>query len=117
MLDVLLAVFLFSLGFATLYGLYERALAEAHQSLSLMEAANLAQMKMEQLAAQSWRDNIDAQRCLPGRTVEGNEGNLQWRIDSNWEDIPQLLRVKVNVHWIERETSEYYQIESLFEVE
>ncbi|WP_088226375.1 hypothetical protein [Desulfosporosinus sp. FKB] len=116
-MDVLLAVFLFSLGFAALYGLYERALVEAHQSLSLMEAANLAQKKMEQLAAQSWRDNIDAQRCLPGGIVEGNEGNFQWRIDSNWDDIPQLLRVKVNVHWIERGTSEYYQIESLFEVE
>jgi hypothetical protein len=117
LLDVLLAIFLFSLGFAVLYGLSEGALVEKRQASSLMEAANLAQKEMDQLAAHSWKENINHQACIPGGTVEGIEGNYRWLISSDWDDIPQLLRVSIEVHWIERGTFAVYKLESLFEVE
>ncbi|WP_242833072.1 hypothetical protein [Desulfosporosinus acidiphilus] len=112
-----MAVFLFSLGFAVLYGLYEEALAETHQSAYLLGAANLAQKRLDQLAARSWKDNINQRVCLPGETVEGDEGTFHWLIYSNWDHVPQLLRVKVEVRWVDRGSPENYQIESLFQVE
>ena len=117
LLDVLLAVFLFSLGFAALYGLSEGALNETREAASLAAAANLAQSRMEELAAHGWRETINSQACIPGGTVEGSEGAFHWIIRANWDDIPQLLRVNVEVRWFEQGVPVSYQIESLFEVD
>lgn len=114
---MLLAVFLFSLGFAVLFGLTEGAVFEARQASTLLEGANLAQEKLELLAAQTWRDNIARQACIPGGTVDGNEGEFQWLIHSEWGDIPELLRVSVEVSWIERGNPHLYKLESLYAVE
>ena len=115
--DVLLALFLFSLGFAVLFGLTEGAITEARQAATLMEGANLAQEKMEQLAARFWNDNIARQACLPGGTVEGDEGKFHWLIVSSWDDIPQLLRVSVEVLWTEKGNPHQYKLESLYETD
>lgn len=117
LLDVLLAVFLFSLGFAVLFGLTEGAVSEARQAATLMEGANLAQKKIDQLAVHAWDDNIARQVCIPGGTVEGNEGNFHWLIVSNWDDLPQLLRVRVEVRWSEQGYPANYKLESLYAVE
>lgn len=115
--DVLLALFLFSLGFAVLFGLTEGAVSEARQASTLMEGANLAQEIMDRLAVRKWSDNITRQDCLPGGTVEGNEGKFHWLIVSNWEDIPQLLRVRVEIRWAEQGNFAWYKLESLYAVE
>jgi len=115
--DVLLALFLFSLGFAVLFGLTESAVSEARQATTLMEGANLAQEKMEQLAVHDWRDNIARQACIPGGTVEGNEDRFHWLIHSEWDDLPQLLRISVEVSWTERGNPFQYKLESLYAVE
>lgn len=115
--DVLLALFLFSLGFAALWGLTEDAISESQQASSLLEGANLAQKKLDQLAVHSWSENFACRACLPGGTVEGDEGRFRWRIVSNWDDIPQLLRVSVEVHWTERGNPVSYSLESLYAVE
>jgi len=115
--DVLLGLFIFSLGFAVLFSLTEGAISEAQQASTLMEGTNLAQKKMDQLAVRNWRDNIARQACIPGGTVEGNEGKFHWIIHSEWEDIPQLLRVSVEVRWIERGNPSGYILESLYAVQ
>ena len=115
--DVLLALFLFSLGFAVLFGLTEGAVSEARQASTLMEGANLAQEIMDRLAVQTWSENIASQACIPGGTVEGHEGEFGWLIHSEWEDIPQLLRVSVEVRWVERGNHPWYKLESLYAVE
>lgn len=115
--DVLLALFLFSLGFAMIFGLTEGTISEARQATTLMEGANLAQKKMDQLAAHAWRDNIAQQACIPGGTVEGQEGIFRWMIHSEWEDCPQLMRVSVEVRWTERGNPYQYKLESLYAVE
>ncbi|HUX46877.1 MAG TPA: hypothetical protein VMV58_02600 [Desulfosporosinus sp.] len=117
LLDVLLALFLFSLGFAVLFGLTEGAVSEARQASTLMEGANLAQKKLEQLAVNAWSDNIARQACIPGGTVEGNEGRFHWLIHSEWGDIPELLRVSVEVRWTERGNPYQYKLETLYAVE
>jgi hypothetical protein len=115
--DVLLALFLFSSGFAVLFGLTEGAVSEARQASTLMEGGNLAQKKLEQLAVHAWNDNIARQACIPGGTVEGHEGKFHWLIRSDWEDIPKLLRVSVEVRWTERGNPYQYKLESLYAVE
>ncbi len=115
--DVLLALFLFSLGFAVLFGLTEGGVSEARQATTLMEGANLAQKKMDQLAVHAWSDNIARQACIPGGTVEGQDGKFHWLIVSDWGDIPQLLRVSIEVRWMERGNPYQYELESLYAVE
>ena len=117
LLDVLLAVFLLSLGFAVLYGLTEGAVYEARQAADLIEGANLAQEKMERLAVHSWRENITSQACIPGGTMEGHEGKFRWLIHSQWGEIPKILRVSVEVRWIERGSPYQFKLESLYAVE
>jgi len=114
---VLLALFLFSIGFAVLFGLTEGAAAESRQAANLLEGANLAQKKMDQLAVHIWTDNIAQLACLPGGKVEGNEGKFHWLIESDWDDVPQLLRVSVEVRWTERGNPASYMLETLYEVE
>ena len=117
MFDGLLALFLFSLGFAVLFGLTESAVAESRQASTLMEGANLAQKIMDQLANHDWRDNLAQQACIPGGTVEGHEGKYKWIIRSDWDDIPQLLRVSVEVFWQDQRNYSRYKLESLYAVE
>lgn len=115
--DVLFALFLFSLGFAVLFGLTEGAVSEARQASTLMEGANLAQEIMDRLAVQIWSENIATQACIPGGTVVGHDGKFLWKIHSEWGDIPELLSVNVEVKWTERGNPYQYRLESLYAVE
>ena len=115
--DVLLAVFMFSLGFAGIYGLTESAVAEARQAADLLEAANLAQKTMDSLTVRGWPENIAAGVCLPGSIVTKQEGKFRCQISTVWDEVPQLLRVSVDVHWLERGTPIIYKLESLYAVE
>ncbi|WP_338031871.1 hypothetical protein [Desulfosporosinus fructosivorans] len=110
-------MFLLSLGFAVLFGLTEGAISEARQASYLMEGTNLAQKKMEQLAAHTWSRNFAQQACIPGGTVEGNEGEFHWLVHSEWGEIPQLLKVRVEVSWTQRGNPYQYILESLYAVE
>ena len=116
MFDVLLGLFLFSLGFAAVFGLTEGAVSEARQASTLMEGANLAQEKLEQMALHAWSENIASQACIPGGTVKGNEGKFHWLIRSEWGDIPQIIRVNIEVRWTERGNPYQYNLESLYAV-
>ncbi|AGA69878.1 hypothetical protein Desdi_2454 [Desulfitobacterium dichloroeliminans LMG P-21439] len=114
LLDVVLALFLFTLGFAALYGLSESAIKEAEQALRITEAANKAQSILESLAGDSWRDNINAGRCLPGGEVEGWEGIFRWTIDADWELPEELIRVRVEIAWLEQGSVRVYCLENLY---
>lgn len=117
LLDALMAIFLFGLGFAVLFGLTESALAEATQAENLTQAANIAQEKIEALHGRSWLDNFVQGACLPGQVVEGDEGRFRWRVFSEWEELPDTLHVKVEVLWPEGRTKRTYQLESVYHVE
>jgi Tfp pilus assembly protein PilV len=117
LLDVVFALFLFSLGFAALYGLTEGATQEAQQVINLTEAANFAQDLIEDLAAQPWTDNLLKGRCKPGETVEGQKGRFQWKLFSEWDTPGELLRVQVEVSWKEKGKTQKYSLETLFAIQ
>lgn len=112
--DVLLAVFLFTLGFTVLYGLTEGAYQETQRAANLTEAANLAQAKLDQLAAHEWQENIAAGKCIPGSSVEGKDGKYSWAVNAQWEVLPNLLKVRVTVQWQENGGPRSYSLESVF---
>ncbi|MCO1600076.1 hypothetical protein [Desulfosporosinus nitroreducens] len=115
--DVLFALFLFSLGFGVLFELTVGALSESRRATTLMEGANLAQATMDHLAVHNWSDNIADRNCIPGRAIEGTDGKFRWIICSEWHDTPQLLKVSVEVIWMERGNPYQYKLESLYAVE
>lgn len=115
--DVLLALFLFSVGFAALFSLTEGAFSEARQAAGLLEGANLAQEMMDGLTVRGWRENIASGDCLPGGAITGQGGSYHWTIRTEWEDIPNLLRVTIDVSWSERGKISSYKLESLYVVE
>lgn len=117
LLDVVLGLFLFTLGFVALFGLSEGALGEAEQALRLTEAANHAQNIMEFLAAEAWQDNIQEGRCIPGGTVEGQEGLFYWKVNSAWDIPGELLKVKVEISWLEQGRMQSYELESLYAIQ
>ena len=117
LLDVLLALFLFTLGFVALYGLSESALGEAEQALNLTQAANCAQNVMESLTAEPWMDNINKGQLIPGGEVVGQEGLFHWRVYSDWDIPNELLRVRVEVSWLEQQRVQSYELESLYAIQ
>ncbi len=117
LLDVVFALFLFTLGFTALYGLTEGAIQEAQQVINLTEAANYAQDLIEDLAAQPWTDNLQKGRCKPGETVEGQKGRFQWKLFSEWDTPGELLRVQVEVSWKEKGKTQKYSLETLFAIQ
>jgi hypothetical protein len=116
LLDVVFALFLFTLGFVALYGLTEGATREAQQVINLTEAANHAQDLMEELSAHSWTDNLAIGRCIPGETVEGQKGRFQWKIFSKWNNPGELLSVEVEILWKEQGKIQNYTLITLFSV-
>lgn len=116
LLDVVFALFLFTLGFAALYGLTEGATQEAQQVSNLTEAANHAQYVMEDLAAHPWAENFAEGRCTPGETVEGQKGRLHWKVVSEWETPGELLSVQVEVSWQEKRKTQKYSLDTLFSI-
>ncbi|MHB1653762.1 MAG: hypothetical protein ACYCVD_15000 [Desulfitobacteriaceae bacterium] len=115
--DALLAIFLFSFGFAALYGLTEGTLWTTRQAAYLTEGANYAQKHLESLAAHKWEDNLAQGKCIPGGLVEGDDGNFHWLIRSDWDPLPDLLRISVEVRWLEDSHLRSYLLESAYHVE
>lgn len=117
LLDVLLGLFLFFLGFGVLFELTIEALSQTSQAVSLLEGANLAQETMDKLSSRAWRENIACGDCLPGRVIARSNDKFSWRIYSEWQEAPYLLKVSVEVNWTERGIPYSYKLESLYAVE
>lgn len=117
LLDVLIALLIFSMGFAVLYGLTENALAEVQQATNLMQAANIAQKHLDQLANHSWEENIVQGSCVPGSVLEGDEGRFHWLLRADWDTFTNLLRVNIKIRWLEQGKSRNYYLESLYHVD
>lgn len=114
LVDVLLALFLFTLGFASVYGLSTGALKEGEEALRITEGANIAQNIMESLASEDWDVNLATGKCIPGGVVQGEEGFFQWEITAEWIIPERLLQVNVKTAWPERGKTQKYSLSSMF---
>ncbi len=114
LVDVLLALFLFTLGFASVYGLSAGALKEGEEALRITEGANMAQSLMESLANEDWNVNLATGKCIPDGAVQGKEGLFQWKITAEWVIPERLLQVNVDITWPERRKNQNYSLSSMF---
>jgi len=112
-----MGIFLFSIGFAGLYGLTEAAVQQTQEGKNLIEAANLAQSIMDELANQGWGDKLAAGLYVPGNPVEGESGIFHWTVTTEWDGVPSLLRVNVEVSWPESGGSQSVVLRGMFDVE
>lgn len=117
LLDVLMAIFLFAIGFLVLYGLVEGAIRETQQAANLNQAANIAQGVLEDLNSRPWPENLAEGACVPGGLVEGQEGNYRWSLQTNWDTLPTLLRLNLEINWQDQGQIRKYSLESLYNVE
>lgn len=116
LMDVLTALFLLSLGFAAFLGMNEGAVSETNQAANLCQAANIAQSKMEELAAGSWQENMDEGLCVPGEEVQGTEGKFRWTVDTDWGSPAAIIDVRISVEWLEQGQNRKYVLESMYDV-
>lgn len=114
LLDVLLALFLFSISFPALFGLTETTNFENQQASNLSQAMNIAQKSMERLAGGSWTENIANSGCILGGVVVGREGLFGWTISAEWDTFPDLLKIETEVKWLERGKIRSYRLGSLY---
>jgi Tfp pilus assembly protein PilV len=117
LLDVVFALFLFTFGFVTFYGLTQGAIQENQEVFNLTEAANFAQNLMEELSAHPWSENLSQGKCIPGENVEGQDGRFQWKVNSEWEVPNELLKVQITVYWKEKGKVQNYSLDTLFSVQ
>lgn len=117
LVDVLIALFLWTTGFSALYGLTEGAIQNSREALVMTEAANLAQGKMEQLSARPWTQNFAEGRCIPGSEVKGSDQGLQWSVQAEWESNNVLLKVTTQVTWLKKGIPAAYTLTTLFFVQ
>ena len=117
LLDALTGLCIFSFGFAIYYGLIESAEQQRIDAQHYLEAANLAQNKMELLVHASRTETLIPEYCLPGQVISGKEGKYDWEVWSRWESPPSLLSVEVRIHWAQEDVMKEYSLESLFYVE
>jgi hypothetical protein len=115
--DVLMALFLFSLGFAAIFALDEAAIRETREAITLNQAVNLAETTLEKLAADSWRENILSGACVPGGRIQGSEDGFRWTFEADWTGPAGLLRVCLSVEWQEDGKSKIYVLESLYDAD
>ncbi|MHB8124040.1 MAG: type IV pilus modification PilV family protein [Desulfitobacteriaceae bacterium] len=117
LLDVLMALFLFSISFAVLFGLTETTNIENQQSANLTQAMNIAQKSIERLAGRSWAENIANRECIPGGAVVGSEGLFDWTLYAEWDVFPELLEIQTEVKWLEKGKIRSYRLGSLYHVD
>ena len=117
LLDVLMALFIFSISLPVIFSLTETTNFENQQVTNLTQAMIVAQRSMDRLAGRSCPENIANGDCIPGSIVEGNEGLFDWTVYAEWDDFPVLLEIETEVKWLEKGTIRSYRLGSLYYVD
>ncbi len=117
LLDVLMALFLFSISFPVIFSLTETTNFQNQQVTNLTQAMIMAQRSMDRLAGRSWTENIANGECIPGGIVEGNEGFFDWAVYAQWDNYPVLLEIETEVKWLEKGKIRSYRLGSLYHVD
>lgn len=117
LVDVLMALFLFSIGFSVVYSLTETAVSENQQAANLTQAMSIAQKTMDRLAVRPWSENLAEGECIPGETVTGCEGLFDWTLYAEWDEYPELLNIEMEVEWLEKGDARSYHLGSVYYVD
>jgi len=109
-LDVLLGIVIFGLGFAAAWKMNISALLMDGQTDNLFQAINLAESTIEELHSDLLDDNGLAD-LYSMREIREQIGRFSRTIRADWETT-DLLLIQVEIEWVERECSKKYCLES-----
>ncbi|HHV63647.1 MAG TPA: hypothetical protein GXX46_01000 [Peptococcaceae bacterium] len=115
LLDILVGLFIFGLGFAVILGVINTAALANGQSSNYLQAVNLGTSAMDEILAKLKEDNSFRYAYL-GVVQKEKVGNYWRTIKMEWDSI-DLLLITVRVEWMERGEGRDYYLESLFYVQ
>jgi hypothetical protein len=114
LLDILMGLFIFGLGFTVILGLMQTAALGGAQAHNLLEAVNVATSALEETTG-SIMANPDAAYAFLDQGVKGQTGLFRKTVTAHWEQN-DLLRITVEINWAELGQSRNYRLESLVSV-
>lgn len=111
MLDVLIGLFIFSLGFAVMLALINTAYIKNSHTDHTLQAVNLASSTVEEITAVLLDDPSAVYRYLSG-TTRDESGLFTRMVCCEW-DSPNLLKITVKISWTELEDQKEYKLSYL----
>lgn len=112
MLDIVLGLFIFGMGFAAVWGLNTAAVIGSAQLDSSLKAINLASSTVDELYCRFGDDRAYIDYYC---SVEVNDRveRFDRSITAQWETM-DLLLLTVEIRWLERGVSKDYSLESYY---
>ena len=115
MLDILLGLFLFSIGFAVVWGLNTSSVFKSAQMEKSLQAINLAASTIDELHTVFKQDRARISNYT-SLDVEDKQGAFYRVIRAEWVS-KDLLLLAVEVRWTDRSTEKQYYLESYYYAE
>ena len=109
-LDILLGIVIFSLGFAAAWKINISALMIGGQTDNLFQAINLAESAIEELHS-NFQEDSGLADLYALREIREQKGRFIRTIRADWETT-DLLLIQIEIEWVEREGSKKYCLES-----
>ncbi|NLI91854.1 MAG: hypothetical protein GX434_06480 [Peptococcaceae bacterium] len=115
LLEILMGLFLFGLGFTVILGLIQTVALANGQAHNLLEAVNLAGSTTEEITYHIKQDRLNTYSYLSGELCD-QAGMFRRTIRTKW-DSPDVIWISVEIQWTELGEHRNYSLESLLMVE
>ncbi len=115
LLDILIGLFIFGLGFLVVMGLIQTSALSYQQSHNIQEAVNLAGSTLEQVITDINQDSMNQYLYLDGKVCDV-VGKYRRKIKAEWETV-DLLLLTVEIRWMEKNEEKNYDVKSLYYVQ
>lgn len=115
LLDILIGLFIFGLGFTVIIGLTSIAALAKGQTDNYLDAINLASSTMDEILSDLEEDSSFSNLYL-SINVKDRIGTFERAVKSEWESS-NLLLILVEIKWVEKGQDREYLLESLYYVQ
>lgn len=113
-LDIVIALFIFGLGFVVVVGIVNAAYLKNSHTTNYLKAINLASSAMDTTLSIIEEDASSVAVYLNGQ-VSNQAGSYDVNIRAEWENVDLgLINVTVAVDWMERGNSKKYLLYRLY---
>lgn len=116
LLDVLIGVFIFGLGFGVFWGLLNYSQIHGTEAQIFISAVNMASSTMDELSM-DLKENPEKVSAYLQNQEESCGPRFNKVITARWGDIPGTVELCVEIHWQSLAEDHVYKLESLFYVE
>lgn len=111
-LDILIGLFILGIGTAVYWGLISSVTISSEENANYLHAVNLARSTLDELFADFKKKNGIIHNYIQNDITDRVEDRFQRIVRADWEEIPGLLSLTVEINWDERGKSRTYRLES-----